>query len=174
MTQPARPSAHDIYDRVRQDAHDELERPSSSLAFSGLFAGFTIGATPLAYALALNELGSVGAAPLIASLAYPIGFAESDAGLVYVLLYSRDGGRTWRNMRDGSIAVPGETPWIDGVGPDPARTQMDQNPGEDETWTWPTPEASFPQGSYLIRIEGHRSAEALHYVQHTEKIYVER
>ena len=60
MTQPARPSAHDIYDRVRQDAHDELERPSSSLAFSGLFAGFTIGATPLAYALALSELGSAG------------------------------------------------------------------------------------------------------------------
>ncbi len=74
MTQPARPSAHDIYDRVRQDAHDELERPSSSLAFSGLFAGFTIGATPLAYALALNELGSAGAAPLIASLVYPVGF----------------------------------------------------------------------------------------------------
>lgn len=74
MTEPSRPSAHDIYDRVRQDAEDELERPSASLAFSGLFAGFTIGATPLAAALVSAAVAPGGAATLLAALAYPIGF----------------------------------------------------------------------------------------------------
>jgi formate-nitrite transporter family protein len=74
VTEPSRPSAHDIYDRVRQDAHDELERPNGSLAFSGLFAGFTIGATPLVVAVALEALGASSGATFIAYLLYPVGF----------------------------------------------------------------------------------------------------
>jgi len=74
VTEPSRPSAHDIYDRVRQDAEDELERPNSSLAFSALFAGFTIGATPLAVALTLAALGTDDSARFVADLVFPIGF----------------------------------------------------------------------------------------------------
>jgi formate-nitrite transporter family protein len=74
VTEPSRPSAHDIYTRVRQDAEDELSRPHSSLAFSGLFAGFTIGATPLAAALAAAALGSGAGTSFISALVYPIGF----------------------------------------------------------------------------------------------------
>jgi formate-nitrite transporter family protein len=74
VTEPSRPSAHDIYERVRQDGADEIARPSSSLAFSGLFAGFTIGATPLAASLTLVALGDAEGARYVAYLTYPIGF----------------------------------------------------------------------------------------------------
>jgi formate/nitrite transporter FocA (FNT family) len=69
-----RPHAVDIYERVCDDTIEELKRPPGSLAFSGLFAGFTIGLAPLAYALALVTLGTDDAAKLIAALLYPIGY----------------------------------------------------------------------------------------------------
>ncbi len=72
--QQTRATALDIYERVCDDARDEISRPWSSLAFSGLFAGFTIGAAPVAYALGLSSLGSAKGALLIAALLYPIGY----------------------------------------------------------------------------------------------------
>jgi hypothetical protein len=38
-----RPGADDIYERVKRDAHEELERPVPALAMSALFAGATLG-----------------------------------------------------------------------------------------------------------------------------------
>jgi formate/nitrite transporter FocA (FNT family) len=73
-TEPSRPSAHDIYERVKEDARDELERSNSSLGFSAAFAGFTLGASPLAVAVALSVLGSGGGEELVAKLLFPIGF----------------------------------------------------------------------------------------------------
>ncbi len=105
---------------------------------------------------------------------YPTGFTQDDAELVYVLTYSSDGGKTWLNMMDDSVAELGQIPWIEGVGPDPAKTLVDQSNGADETWVWNTPAAKFPQGSYLVRIEGYRASESLHYCHHVEKIYVNR
>ena len=105
---------------------------------------------------------------------YASDFAETESDLVYVLMYSSDGGRTWLNMRDGSDAEPGSMPWLDGVGPDPARTQGDLQAGAEEAWTWSTPSDAFPEGSYLIRIECYRATESLHFAHHQEKIYVER
>jgi formate-nitrite transporter family protein len=69
-----RPHAVDIYERVCDDTIEELERPPSSLAFSGLFAGFTIALAPLAYALALVPLGDSEGAKFVAALVYPIGY----------------------------------------------------------------------------------------------------
>lgn len=106
--------------------------------------------------------------------AYADSFSEDESDLVYVLLYSKDGGRTWLNMRDDSEATPGEIPWIDGTGPDPAKTVSDTGAGGEETWVWSTPSGKIPEGSYVIRIEGYRSSESLHYSQHQEKIYVNR
>ena len=105
---------------------------------------------------------------------YPSGFAELESDLRYVLTYSADNGKTWRYMTNSAPATLGEMPWIDGVGPDPATVLADASPGADETWTWPTPEDEFPDGSYLLRIEGYRASEGLHYVHHQEKIYVKR
>jgi formate/nitrite transporter FocA (FNT family) len=74
MAEPSRPRAQDIYERVVEDAGAELERSGTSLASSALFAGFTIGATPLVVALTLGLLDSEGET-LIAALLYPIGYA---------------------------------------------------------------------------------------------------
>ena len=73
-TTSTRPSAREIYERVRQDALDELDRTPGALAFSALFAGFTIGATPLAEAATLSLLHGQGGAKLAAALVYPLGF----------------------------------------------------------------------------------------------------
>lgn len=105
---------------------------------------------------------------------YADGFAEDEDDLVYVVLYSRDNGDTWLNVRDDLPATPGVVPWTAGVGPDPNRTLDDQNAGADETFVWSTPAAQFPEGSYLLRVEAYRQSESLHYAQHMEKIFVSR
>ena len=69
-----RPHAVDIYERVCDDTIEELGRPWSSLVYSGLFAGFTVGAAPLAYVLALVALGGSDSDKFVAALLYPIGY----------------------------------------------------------------------------------------------------
>lgn len=69
----------EIYARVREDASDELARTPSALGFSGLFAGFTIGASALAYATALVYLDG-GTALFVAALVYPIGYVGAILG----------------------------------------------------------------------------------------------
>jgi formate/nitrite transporter FocA (FNT family) len=69
-----RPHAVDIYERVCEDTVEELGRPISSLAFSALFAGFTVALAPLAYALARVALGDGDADKFVAALLYPIGY----------------------------------------------------------------------------------------------------
>ena len=63
-------------------------------------------------------------------------------------------------------------PWLAGA-PDPALTLNDGGVGN-ESWVWNTPAATFPEGSYIIRIESYRKTEPQHYSQHQEKIYVNR
>ncbi|MCC7137445.1 MAG: hypothetical protein IT460_03340 [Planctomycetes bacterium] len=103
---------------------------------------------------------------------YADNFAETESDLVYVLLLSRDGGKTWRNMKTGDLAEQGVLPTVNGL-PDPDRTWPDAATGE-ETWTWSTPAASYPEGTYVLRIECYRTSEPLHYAAHQEKVYVNR
>lgn len=70
---PTRASAQLIYARVREDAEHELARPPRSLGFSGLLAGFTIGASPLAAAMATASIDGRGET-FVGALVYPIGF----------------------------------------------------------------------------------------------------
>lgn len=69
----SRPTAQIIFERVREDARDELERTGPSLGFSALLAGFTMGATVLAYAAALVYVEG-SSANLVAALLYPAGY----------------------------------------------------------------------------------------------------
>ncbi len=105
---------------------------------------------------------------------YPVGFTEDETDMVYVPMYSTDTGKTWRHMMDDTLATPGRLPWIEGAGADPAKTTVDANDGADEQFVWPVPPAQFPEGSYMIRVEGYRASESLHYVHHMEKIYIKR
>ncbi len=105
--------------------------------------------------------------------AYAGTFTEPESDLVYMVMYSKDGGQTWLNVKTNAPETPGTLPWIAGTGPDPTRTVLDAATGN-ETYNWPVPAASFPEGSYMVRIDGFRKTEALHYVSHQEKIYVNR
>jgi hypothetical protein len=104
--------------------------------------------------------------------AYSDTFVEPSADLRYVLLYSRDAGRTWRYMADDQIAEPGVLPLVGGA-PDPARTVADTG-AADQTWLWSTPAGDFPEGGYLLRIEAYRATRHLHYSHHMERVYVDR
>lgn len=76
----ARPTAREIYERVIQDARDELARPPSRLAFSGLLAGATVGLSGLAAAMAIAALPHAPAATFLAAALYPIGFVAAILG----------------------------------------------------------------------------------------------
>lgn len=74
QTESTRPTALEIYQRALKDGADELERPVRALAISGMLAGFTLGATPLAVAFAAVLLGGGDSALFVAALFYPVGF----------------------------------------------------------------------------------------------------
>ncbi|MBV9325492.1 MAG: formate/nitrite transporter family protein [Chloroflexi bacterium] len=75
-----RPSADEIYESVKRDAAEELGRPVAALAFSGLFAGATLGFSGLAAASASTLAGGAGSAELLGALVYPIGFVATIVG----------------------------------------------------------------------------------------------
>lgn len=105
--------------------------------------------------------------------AYANTFAEAESDLAYVLLLSRDGGNSWTNLKTGAPATPGVLPRTALGAIDPTSIWVDAGTGN-ESWSWSTPAASYPEGSYFIRIECFRQAENLHYSFHQEKIYVNR
>jgi len=94
-------------------------------------------------------------------------FAESESELQYVVTYSRDGGRTWLQTEDGTLATPGSKPT------NALYLHNDLGTGN-ETFTWTVPAASFSAGSYLIRVEVYRQNQSLHYSQHMAKIFINR
>src|SRR3954470_24657160 len=68
------PSAHVVYEAIRKEGRHELERKSSSLAWSGLAAGMSMGFSFLTQALLRHHLPDSGWAPLVIKLGYAVGF----------------------------------------------------------------------------------------------------
>lgn len=97
----------------------------------------------------------------------PSGTTGSDSEIEYVLMYSNDDGQTWRHVLDDTPAIPGERPT------DPSLLMVDVAPGQ-ETYSWPTPAASYPMGSYWVRVEVYRRGKTLHYAYHQRKFFLER
>jgi formate/nitrite transporter FocA (FNT family) len=77
--QSTRPGADEIYDRVRDDAAQELDRGPRALGLSALFAGFTMGATAIAYAAAAVAVHG-SAREVVAALVYPVGYVGAIVG----------------------------------------------------------------------------------------------
>lgn len=69
-----RASASDIYERVKREAAEELARPVAALAFSGLFAGATVGFGAVASAAAAVAVAGRDDAQLVGAIFFPIGF----------------------------------------------------------------------------------------------------
>lgn len=68
------PSAHVVYEAIRLEGRHELERKPSSLAWSGLAAGMSMGFSFLTQALLRQHLPDSPWAPLITNLGYSAGF----------------------------------------------------------------------------------------------------
>jgi formate-nitrite transporter family protein len=68
------PTAHVVYEAIRQEGRHELERKVSSLAWSGLAAGMSMGFSFLVQALLRQHLPDSAWAPLITKLGYAVGF----------------------------------------------------------------------------------------------------
>ena len=95
-------------------------------------------------------------------------FAEDESQIYYVIYYSTDMGRSWHYIQDDSVALIATQPT------NPAHVVTDWNPGAPETYTWSTPAAKFPKGSYLLRVEAYRSGQSLHYSHHMTQCYIDR
>jgi formate/nitrite transporter FocA (FNT family) len=67
-------SAIVIHEAIRKDGDEELLRPSSALAWSGLAAGMSMGFSFVAEGLIRARLPDAPWRPLIVSLGYPLGF----------------------------------------------------------------------------------------------------
>jgi formate/nitrite transporter FocA (FNT family) len=68
------PSAHIVYEAIRKEGRHELERKVSSLAWSGLAAGMSMGFSFLSQALLRNYLPDAAWTPLVINLGYAVGF----------------------------------------------------------------------------------------------------
>src|SRR5206468_8683187 len=63
-----------VHEAIRLEGTEELERPSSSIGWSGLAAGLTMGCSMLAQGLLQAALPDVGWARLVSSFGYSLGF----------------------------------------------------------------------------------------------------
>lgn len=65
------PELEEAYDRLVEEGHDRLDRPLLALVSTGLLGGVDVGVGVLIYLVVKAETGN----PLVASLAFTIGFA---------------------------------------------------------------------------------------------------
>lgn len=63
-----------IFEVIRRDGEQELDRPPSALALSGLIAGLALGLSVLSEALFRQYLPDAGWRPLVENLGYSVGF----------------------------------------------------------------------------------------------------
>jgi hypothetical protein len=99
--------------------------------------------------------------------ATPVGFTQPESNLDYVVMYSRDNGLSWLIANRNTPATPGVRPT------NPLDIVPDSGTGA-ETVGWSTPAGSFPQGTYLVRVECYRRGLPLHYAQHMVRIFINR
>lgn len=72
--QRSSPSAKVVHEAIRLEGTEELERPPSSVAWSGLAAGLTMGTSMLGQGLLLAHLPDTPWRPLVAAFGYGAGF----------------------------------------------------------------------------------------------------
>jgi type II secretory pathway pseudopilin PulG len=79
----------------------------------------------------------------------------------YTVMYSDDGGTSWKHVQDDSAATPGTRP--------PSAYLQTST-----SYSLSTSATKFPKGSYLLRVEAYRDDVSLHYAYHQNKIYIKR
>ena len=69
-----RPTAHQIFNQVSENARGELARTPLSLAISGVAGGLTMGLTGLSVSILLSMIGTTPAGRITSFFFYPLGF----------------------------------------------------------------------------------------------------
>jgi prepilin-type N-terminal cleavage/methylation domain-containing protein len=94
---------------------------------------------------------------------YPNGFTET-VPMTYQVMYSDDNGVTWKWVQNDAKADPG--------------VKLPNGDGKiisgTTSYLWSVPEAQFPQGNYVIRVEGYRTGYSLHYSYHQFTAFIRR
>ena len=104
------PTASIIHDTILKEAEDELTRPTSSLFWSGLAAGLSMGSSMIAEGLLISYLPKAEWVPLISNFGYCIGFlivilgrqqlfTENTLTPMLPLLHKRTGKLLWNVLR---------------------------------------------------------------------------
>jgi formate/nitrite transporter FocA (FNT family) len=70
----ATPGAQVVHEAIRLEGQEELERPTSALAWSAVAAGLSIGFSLVAEAILKSSLPDAAWRPLVTKLGYPVGF----------------------------------------------------------------------------------------------------
>ena len=94
-------------------------------------------------------------------------FTENESLLQYVVMYSTDNGVSWFHVQDDTPAAPGTRP------ADASLLLADDGTGA-ETYDWAVPEAQFPEGSYVLRVDCFRQGAQVHYSFHQTRIFIQR
>lgn len=79
-----RRSAREIFEEVENNAHEELKRSATALAFSGVAGGLGMGLTGLGVASAQAILGEGRWQELVALMLYPVGFISVIIGRAHL------------------------------------------------------------------------------------------
>jgi len=118
--QRSSPSGAVVYKAICHEGDDELERPTSALAWSGLAAGLSMGFSLVAESLLRSHLPDAPWRPLISKLGYSMGFlivilgrqqlfTENTLTVILPLLSRRDGktllnvARLWATVLSANI-----------------------------------------------------------------------
>jgi formate-nitrite transporter family protein len=109
--------AHIVYEAIRREGEEELRRPATALAWSGLAAGLSMGFSFIAEALLQAYLPDQPWRPLVAKVGYSVGFlivvlgrqqlfTESTLTAVLPLLLRKDRDSFVRLLRLWGIVLP--------------------------------------------------------------------
>ncbi len=109
-------SALVVHEAIRKDGDEELRRPISALAWSGLAAGLSMGFSFVAEALFRTYIPAVPWRPLITNLGYPLGFlivivgrqqlfTENTLTAIIPLLARRNLATFWQVLRLWSVVL---------------------------------------------------------------------
>jgi formate-nitrite transporter family protein len=109
-------SALVVHEAIRKDGDEELRRPVSALAWSGLAAGLSMGFSFVGEALFRTYLPDASWRPLITNLGYPLGFliviigrqqlfTENTLTAIIPLLARRNVTTLWQVLRLWSVVL---------------------------------------------------------------------
>lgn len=157
------PPARVVHEIIRQQGIDELERPGSSLVWSGVAAGVVIWLSLISQGALMLKLPDTPWRPVLAAVGYSVGFVIvilgrlqlfTESTIVAVLPLATDltMAKLWRTLRlwglvflanmVGTAAVAAMLPWCGLVSPDLLRAMI----GISGHLTEMTPAAAFARG----------------------------